>query len=228
MYVETPLGPRDDKETAASVGGNLEAVLWKETMESETMREREGEGQRKRQTAELQMMSGLRIKSLKKKTVQHQTKKQTGRDWYTRLMGRRKKERKKDLNALDGDGTLAVELVGIAAVALLLAVLEALALVVLEHAVLTAVMARAEAAVADNGLGAVLAVLEGTADLLWRHAATQGQGEVQSRVWADGVVGQGCFWGGEMLAGVDYAQIRRRVHVCAEGEERAEGAYRGI
>jgi len=55
--------------------------------------------------------------------------------------------------------------------ALLFAVLQALALVVLEHAVLAAVVTGAEATVTDNGLGAVLAVLEGAADLLRRHAA---------------------------------------------------------
>lgn len=73
--------------------------------------------------------------------------------------------------------------------ALLLAVLQALTLVVLEHAVLTAVVATAEAAVADNGLRAVLAVLEGAANLLWGHAAAEWECEVERRVGADGVVG---------------------------------------
>jgi len=45
--------------------------------------------------------------------------------------------------------------------------------VVLEHAVLTAVVAIAEAAVADNRLRAVLAVLEGATDLPRGHAAAQ-------------------------------------------------------
>lgn len=58
--------------------------------------------------------------------------------------------------------------------ALLLAVLEALALVVLEHAVLAAVVPAAEAAVTDDTLRRVLAVLERAADLLGRHAAAQG------------------------------------------------------
>lgn len=112
--------------------------------------------------------------------------------------------------------------------ALLLAVLQAFALVVLEHAVLAAVVAAAEAAVADNGLCAILAVLEGAADLLGRHAAAQGQGQVQSCVWPDGVIGEGGFRRREVLAGVDDAQIRRRVHVGAQGQERAKSAYRGI
>lgn len=58
--------------------------------------------------------------------------------------------------------------------ALLLAVLEALALMVLEHAVLAAVVPAAEAAVADDALRRVLALLERAADLLGRHATTQG------------------------------------------------------
>lgn len=84
-----------------------------------------------------------------------------------------------DLDTLDGNGALAIELIGIARMALLLAVLQTLALVVLEHAVLAAVVTGTEATVADNGLGAILAVLEGAADLLGRHATAQGKGEVQ-------------------------------------------------
>jgi len=45
--------------------------------------------------------------------------------------------------------------------------------VVLQHAVLAAVMAVAEPAVTYNRLCLVLAVLERAADLLGRHAATQ-------------------------------------------------------
>jgi hypothetical protein len=97
----------------------------------------------------------------------------------------------RDSNTLDGNGALAVELVGIPVVALLLAVLESLALVVLEHAMTTAVSALAEAAVADNGLRAVLAVLEGAADLLGRHAAAEREGEVESGIGTDGVISQG-------------------------------------
>lgn len=59
--------------------------------------------------------------------------------------------------------------------ALLFAVLQAVALVVLEHAVLGAVVAAAEAAVADNGLCTIPAVFEGTADLFRRHASPQGE-----------------------------------------------------
>lgn len=123
------------------------------------------------------MMHGRRIKSLKKEEYNKKGQKtDTPRLVYT--LGSLTK-RKRDLDALDGHGTLAVELIGITAVTLLLAVLEALALVVLKHAVLTAVMAGAEAAVADNGLSTVFAVLEGAANLLGGHAAAKGQGEVQ-------------------------------------------------
>ena len=60
---------------------------------------------------------------------------------------------------------------------------------VLEHAVLTAVVAIAEAAVADNRLRAVLAVLEGATDLPRGHAAAERERKVERRVCADGVVG---------------------------------------
>jgi hypothetical protein len=134
----------------------------------------------------------------------------------------------RDSNTLDGNGALAVELVGIPVVALLLAVLESLALVVLEHAMTTAVSALAEAAVADNGLRAVLAILEGAADLLGRHAAAEREGEVESGIGPDGVISQGGVGRREVLAGVDYAQIRGCREIGAEGEERAQSAYRGI
>jgi hypothetical protein len=76
-------------------------------------------------------------------------------------------------------------------VALLLAILQPLALVILQHAMTTAVSALAEATVADNGLRAVLAVFEGAADLLWGHSAAEWQCEVKGRVVTDGVISQG-------------------------------------
>lgn len=72
---------------------------------------------------------------------------------------------------------------------LLLAIFEPLALVILQHAMLAAVATIAEAAVADNGLRAVLAVLEGAADLPRGHAAAQGKCEVECCVGCNGVVG---------------------------------------
>ena len=65
--------------------------------------------------------------------------------------------------------------------ALLLAVLEATALVVLQHPMPAAEVALAEGAVAHDPLRAVLAVLEGAFYLLGRHAAADGQGHVQGR-----------------------------------------------
>lgn len=59
--------------------------------------------------------------------------------------------------------------------ALFLAVFEALALMVFEESVLAAEMAVAEAAVADDALSLVFAVLETAADLLGRHAAANGE-----------------------------------------------------
>ena len=132
------------------------------------------------------------------------------------------------LDAADGKGALAIQLVGVALVALLLAVLEPLALVVLEQAVLAAVVARAEAAVADDALGGVLALLERAADLLGGHAAAHGQGHVQGGVGGDVVVGQRCGAAREVLAGVDYAQVVGMGQAGAQGEQRAQGAYRGV
>lgn len=65
--------------------------------------------------------------------------------------------------------------------ALLLAVLQAAALVVLQHAMLAAEVALAEGAVAHDPLRPVLAVLEGALYLLGRHAAADGQRHVQGR-----------------------------------------------
>ena len=62
--------------------------------------------------------------------------------------------------------------------AFLLAVLEPTALVVFQHAMLAAEMSRAEAAVANNTLCGFLAVFECAADFLGRHAAADGEGEV--------------------------------------------------
>ena len=68
---------------------------------------------------------------------------------------------------------------------LLATILEAAALVILQHAMLAAVVAGAEAAVANDALGLLLAVLEAAADLLGWHAASHGQEEVQRAVGED-------------------------------------------
>lgn len=127
-------------------------------------------------------------------------------------------------NTLDRHGPLAIQLGRIPLVALLLAVLEPLALVVLEQAVLPAEVARAEAAVADDALGGVLALLEGAPDLLGGHAAAQGECHVQDGVGRQGEAGEGFGRGGEVLAGVHEAQVGLG-EVVAEGEEGGEGGY---
>lgn len=148
---------------------------WKETMESKTVRENgKGKGQNSR-AADDESPTTHQIAQKKRKRQEYNK----SPDADIGIHACELDAEETDLNALDGHSTLAVELISVAAVALLLAVLQALALVVLEHAVLTAVVTSAEAAVADNRLSAVLAVLERTADFLWGHAATQGQGEMK-------------------------------------------------
>lgn len=98
---------------------------------------------------------------------------------------------------------------------LLLAILEALTLVILQHTMLGAMMSAAKATVADNGLRAILAVLEGAANFPRGHAAAQGQGHVQGRVWGDCVVGEGGGGRGEVFAGVDDAEVGGGGEVCA-------------
>lgn len=107
----------------------------------------------------------------------------------------------------------------------LFAVFEAGALVILQHAVLAAVVARAKGAVANDALSSVFAVLERAADLLRRHAAAERKGHVNGGIGRNGVVGEGGGWVGQVLAGMDEAQIGGLGHVGAQGEERTERAY---
>lgn len=76
---------------------------------------------------------------------------------------------------LDDGGSLRVELVGVGIVAFLLAILEPSAFVILQEPMLPAKMPAAEAAVANDPLCRVLALLEGAALLLGRHPAVQRQ-----------------------------------------------------
>ena len=71
----------------------------------------------------------------------------------------------------DGHCPLALERLLVALLVLLLAVLQPRAAVRLQHAVLAAEVAGAEAAVADNALRGVTTVLEAAADLLGAAAA---------------------------------------------------------
>lgn len=75
------------------------------------------------------------------------------------------------LHPLDDNRPLPNQLLRIPLVALLFTVLQALALVVLQQAVLAAISAFAESAVADYGLGAVFAGFETTTYLLRGHAS---------------------------------------------------------
>lgn len=73
------------------------------------------------------------------------------------------------LYALDDNSALAVQLIGIAGVGLLLAVLQPGAGVGFEHAVLRAEVAGAEAAITDDTLSGFLALLEVATWLAGRH-----------------------------------------------------------
>lgn len=117
--------------------------------------------------------------------------------------------------------------------ALLLAVLQPAALVVLQHAMLAAEVPLAERAVAHDALRAVLAVFEGALHLLGGHAAADGERHVQGRGLRQevrdrgGGGGGGGAGGGEVLAGVDEADVGCWGG-CSEGEEVAEGGYRCV
>jgi len=73
------------------------------------------------------------------------------------------------LYALDDGCTLGVELLGIALVALLLAIFQSLALVILEQTMLAAERLAAKSAVADDALSERSALLGGATRLLGRH-----------------------------------------------------------
>ncbi|BCR97115.1 uncharacterized protein AKAW2_30434S [Aspergillus luchuensis] len=77
--------------------------------------------------------------------------------------------------ALNDVSPLTVELIGIAGVGLLLAVLETSAGVSLQHAMLRAVVTTAEAAVSDDALSGFLALLEVAARLAGRHDESGGE-----------------------------------------------------
>lgn len=110
-------------------------------------------------------------------------------------------------NALDGNRPLALKLLLVALLVLLLAVLEACAVMRFQHAVLAAEVARAEAAVADDALRGIAAVLEAAANLFWCTAADW-KSEVDCGLAGDGVRCEGRRRLGQVLARVDEAQRR--------------------
>lgn len=77
---------------------------------------------------------------------------------------------------------------------------------VLEQPVLATVVAVAEAAVADDPLGALAAVLVRAADLLGRHAAAQAAGDVQRGLALDVLLGERAR-GREVAACVHEAEV---------------------
>jgi hypothetical protein len=129
------------------------------------------------------------------------------------------------LHAFDSHRPLAIQPLRIPLVALLLAVLETLALVVFEQPMLSAEVAGAEAAVADDALCCVAALLETAPYLLGRHSAAQRQRHVQRCVGRDGVGCERRRGRGQVLTGVHEAQRGRQV--CAESEEGAQGGDGG-
>ena len=89
-------------------------------------------------------------------------------------------------DALDSNSPLALKLLLVALLVLLLAILEACAVMRFEHAVLAAEVAGAEAAVADDALRSVTAVLEAAADLFGCAAADR-ERKVDCGLAGDGV-----------------------------------------
>ena len=76
---------------------------------------------------------------------------------------------------------------------------------VLQQPVLAAEMPTAEATVADDALRRVFAILVAAADLLWWHAAAQGERHTERCVGRDGVIGKRCGGRGQVLACVHKA-----------------------
>ena len=89
---------------------------------------------------------------------------------------------------LDNLCTLAVQLVGVAGMGLLLAVLETSAGMGFEHAMLGAEVAAAETAVSDNALCGLLALLETASRLAGRHDG-EGFGSLLTRGRRRGEIG---------------------------------------
>lgn len=128
------------------------------------------------------------------------------------------------LNALDGNGPLTLQLLAVAILLFLLAVLEAGTIVRLQHTVLPTKVTLAEAAVADDALCLVFALLEVAADALGTAAADR-ECHVDGALPGDVVRRELLGGGGEVFPGEDQAEVRFG-HVRAERQERAEIAHR--
>lgn len=95
---------------------------------------------------------------------------------------------------LDDLGTLAVQLIGVAGVRLLLAVLQTGTSMSFQHAVFGAEVTIAEATVADDALSGLLALLEGASRLARRHYECGGE-------TLEG--GRGGCWDAEAIRGLE-------------------------
>jgi len=89
---------------------------------------------------------------------------------------------------LDNMCSFGIKLRGVTIVRFLLAVFQSITFVILQQTMLATVMAVAEAAVADDALGTLFAVLVCAADLLGWHAAAEAAGDVDRRLALDVVV----------------------------------------
>lgn len=96
---------------------------------------------------------------------------------------------------LDDLGTLAVQLIGVAGVRLLLAVLQTGTSMSFQHAVFGAEVTIAEATVADDALSGLLALLEGASRLARRHYECGGE--------TLGEGGRGGCWDAEAIRGLE-------------------------
>lgn len=130
------------------------------------------------------------------------------------------------LNTLDRPRHLTLQLLPIALLLLLLTILQSLATVTLEHAMLVAVLLVAKGAISRDARNAFFAVLEGAADLLG-GAAAEGEGHVERALGGDVVVAEGVRGLAEVFASEDDAQGGGLGDVGAEGEEGAEGGDGG-
>lgn len=112
---------------------------------------------------------------------------------------------------------LTLQLLPIPLLALRLAILEPRAGMTLEQTVLSAKVTLTEAAVADDALGGLAAVLCAAAYLLGWHAAAEGESHVQGGEGGDVVVGKGVRGVEEVAAGVDEADVAGGLGGCAGG-----------
>ena len=133
----------------------------------------------------------------------------------------RARKGRRHLQATNCDRAFALELLPVAILLLLLTVFQAAAVVRLQHAVSAAEVALTEAAVADNTLGGILALLKIAANLFRASTSAQRQGEMQRGSGTDIVCVQTGRQFGQVTTGMHEAQIRFG-QVCAQYQERTQ------